>query len=105
MIDGYEGADGEFCMQMTATSLLSAENADSFEFAAFPNPTNGMVTIESPEALQNVALVNVLGQRVKEWNFTSAERFEFDASGMEPGMYLLQATSGDKVSTLKLIVE
>lgn len=105
MIDGYEGADGEFCMQMTATSLLSAENVDAFEFAAFPNPTNGMVTIESPEALQNVALVNVLGQRVKEWNFTSAERFEFDASGMEPGMYLLQATSGDKVSTLKLIVE
>ncbi len=105
MIDGYEGADGEFCMQMTATSLLSTDNADEFEFSAYPNPTNGMVTIESPVSLENVALINVLGQRVKEWNITSAERFEFNTNDVEPGVYLLQAMSEGKVSTLKLIVE
>ena len=105
MIDGYAGVDGEFCMQMTATSLLSTNNSDEFEFNAFPNPTNGMVTVESPVSLENVALVNVLGQRVKEWNITSAERFEFNTNDVEPGVYLIQAMSEGKVSTLKLIVE
>jgi len=105
MVDGYEGADGEFCMQMTMTSPLSTNDADEFEFNAYPNPTNGMVTIESPVSLENVALVNVLGQRVKEWNITSAERFEFNTNDVEPGVYLLQAMSEGKVSTLKLIVE
>lgn len=105
MIDGFAGVDGEFCMQMTTTSLVSTNNSDEFEFNAYPNPTNGMVTVESPVSLENVALVNVLGQRVKEWNITSAERFEFNTNDVEPGVYLLQAMSEGKVSTLKLIVE
>lgn len=105
MIDGYAGVDGEFCMQMTATSLLATDNSDEFEFSAYPNPTNGMVTIESPVSLENVTLVNVLGQRVKQWNIISAERFEFNTNDVEPGVYLLQAMSEGKVSTLKLIVE
>jgi len=105
MVDGFEGAVGEFCMQMTLTDVLSLSNQSDFEFKAYPNPTNGMVTIESPVSLENVALMNVLGQRVKEWNITSAGRFEFDTNNVEPGVYLLQAMSEGKVSTLKLIVE
>ncbi|MGB6035116.1 MAG: T9SS type A sorting domain-containing protein [Cryomorphaceae bacterium] len=105
MVDGFDGEEGDFCMQMTMTSALSSNNADAFEFSAYPNPTNGMVTVESPVSLENVALINVLGQRVKEWNITSAERFEFNTNDVEPGVYLLQAMSEGKVSTLKLIVE
>lgn len=105
MVDGFDGEEGDFCMQMTATSLLSIDNTDEFEFSAYPNPANGMVTVESPVSLENVALVNVLGQRVKEWNITTAERFEFNTNDVEPGVYLLQAMSEGRVSTLKLIVE
>ncbi|MFT5596612.1 MAG: hypothetical protein ACI8QH_001411, partial [Flammeovirgaceae bacterium] len=39
------------------------------------------------------------------WNIISAERFEFNTNDVEPGVYLLQAMSEGKVSTLKLIVE
>jgi hypothetical protein len=105
MVDGYDGADGEFCLQMTMTDFLSTSDRSAFDFSAYPNPTNGMVTIESPVSLENVTLVNVLGQRVKEWNITSAERFELNTSDIEPGVYLIQAMSEGKVSTLKLIVE
>jgi hypothetical protein len=90
---------------MTMTDFLSTSDRSAFDFSAYPNPTNGMVTIESPVSLENVTLVNVLGQRVKEWNITSAERFEFNTSDVEPGVYLIQAMSEGKVSTLKLIVE
>lgn len=105
MIDGYEGADGEFCMQMTMTSALSTENAEVFELNAYPNPTNGWVSIESPVSLENVSLFNVIGQRVKAWNDISAERFEFNTNDLESGVYLLQATSGNRMTTLRLIVE
>lgn len=105
MVDGYEGADGEFCMQMTMTDFLSTSNQSEFEFSAFPNPSNGMVTVEAPVSLENVTLINVLGQHIKAWNITSAARFEFNTNDVEPGVYLLQATSEGKVSTLKLVVE
>jgi hypothetical protein len=105
LVDGYQGADGEFCMQMTLTEFLSVSENSDFEFKAYPNPASDVVVIESPVVLQNVALTNVLGQRVKEWNITNAERFELNTSGMEPGVYLLQATSEGKISTLKLIIE
>jgi len=105
MVDGFEGADGEFCMQMTLTDLLSTSDQSDFVFKAYPNPASDLVTIESPVALSNVTLINVLGQRVKEWNIISTERFEFDTNDIESGVYLLQAQSEGKVSTLKLIVE
>jgi len=105
MIDGYQGADGEFCMQMTMTSALSTDDAEVFELNAYPNPTNGWVSIESPVSLENVSLFNVIGQRVKAWNDISAERFEFNTNDLESGVYLLQATSGNRMTTLRLIVE
>ncbi|MEM9052107.1 MAG: T9SS type A sorting domain-containing protein [Bacteroidota bacterium] len=105
MIDGFDGADGEFCMQMTLTDILSTSNQSDFEFKAYPNPASDIVVIESPITLSNVSLINVLGQRVKEWNISSAERFEFDTNDIESGVYLLQAQSEGKLSTLKLIIE
>ena len=105
MIDGFDGADGEFCMQMTLTDILSTSDQSDFEFKAYPNPASDLVTIESPITLSNVSLINVLGQRVKEWNISSAERFEFDTNDIESGVYLLQAQSEGKTSTLKLIIE
>ncbi|MCH2214713.1 MAG: T9SS type A sorting domain-containing protein [Flavobacteriales bacterium] len=105
MVDGFEGADGEFCMQMTLTDILSTLNQSDFEFKAYPNPASDLVVIESPIALSNVSLINVLGQVVKEWNMSSAQRFEVATNDIESGVYLLQAQSEGKVSTLKLIIE
>ncbi len=105
MVDGYEGAQGEFCMQMTMTSAMSVEDQSAFEFNAYPNPTTGLVVVESGLQLNQVNLMNVLGQTVKQWSLNGAERFEFDASDVEAGVYLLQVRSGEKFSTLKLIVE
>ncbi len=94
----------------TDVSNCQAPNSSSQEFPEnqiqiFPNPTTGLVMIKSGLQLDQVHLMNVLGQTVKQWSLNGAERFEFDASDVEAGVYLLQVRSGNKFSTLKLIVE
>ncbi len=105
MIDGYEGDSGEFCVGMTNNGPDAVNDVESFSFSAYPNPTQGMLTVESVEIIDALTLLNVLGQKVKGWTFNAAQSVEVDTRDIPAGIYILQAGSKGKMSIHKVVVE
>ena len=66
----------------------------------YPNPSNGQVTVEA-EALERVALYNVLGQLVAEAQ-ASGDQVTLDLRKLSSGLYLLHIETSSKVCAKKL---
>lgn len=64
---------------------LSVTDVSQNRFKMYPNPTSGLVTIESTEALKKVAVYNTLGQEVWKGTTTTLE-----LSGLDQGVYVVQ---------------
>lgn len=105
MIDGYQDANGQFCLQFTGQEPDAVTNRNAFEFDVYPNPSSDRIFVEAPKAVEAAVLVNVLGQQVREFQFTASNRLELDVNGLDMGIYVLQLRSGNEVSTTKILVD
>ena len=83
-----------------AIDLTSADENQALDFKLYPNPTNGLITIEL-EGLQKVMVYNALGQALisKEAN---GDALQLDLSGFENGLYWVKVMTqnGKAVKTL-----
>lgn len=69
-------------------NLSEVENS---ALAVFPNPSTGEMTISMLTGkLENVTLINSLGQELFSWKDLSSESFVIDISGFADGAYFLQ---------------
>jgi hypothetical protein len=59
------------------------------EFSMFPNPTNGLVRILGPAALQFVQVSAPNGTRVMEWSGVAARDLVLDVSCLPAGVYFV----------------
>ena len=84
-----------------AASVTSFSNAS---VKMYPNPSAGSFTIESVKNIENVVIMNSVGQVVlsSEVNNNS---FNFNNSNLAKGVYVVQVSIEGVVSTAKLIVE
>ncbi len=105
MIDGYLDSEGQFCVQFTAQNPINVKNPNAFDFEVFPNPSAERFFVNAPQAVEAASLINVLGQEVRAFQFTAANRLELEVSGLDAGIYILQLRSGDKFSSAKVVVE
>jgi hypothetical protein len=105
MVDGYQNADGEFCMQMTQNMPDGIEEFSAFDFTVYPNPSNGFVFVESDEIVEAAMLMDVTGKQVAEWSFTASQRVELNLESVSSGIYVLQLRNGRSISTTRLVVE
>ncbi len=88
--------DGDF--------FLGTNEFDGSDFAMYPNPTEGVVTIEigTSQIIESIRVYSILGQEVLlvTPQQTSAT---LDASGLTAGTYLVQITVNGKTTMRKLI--
>jgi hypothetical protein len=106
MIDGYENAQGQFCMQFTAQAPDAVGNVYGFDFDVYPNPANDRMFVETGEAVEAATLTNVIGQEVRAYQFGTSERLELNVAGLDAGIYILQLrTSDNAFSTAKVVIE
>ena len=84
------------------TCNLSVDDFALNAISIFPNPTNGVVTFKNIEQDYNVAVFNMLGQKVKEETI-SATTNTMDVSNLATGTYFIKFNGVDAV--LKLIKE
>ncbi len=87
-------------------------DAPSFNgaFNVYPNPSNGLVTIEITGNTQpvTVGVYNMVGQLIIETSLDANQAQQVDLSGAQGGIYLvrvIEVNTGNLVATCKLIVQ
>lgn len=95
------GAHECVCGEMTSTNDLN-----KVAFNMYPNPTNGILTIETEENLHGLDIFNIAGQNVKSQTYATYGMASVDLSDMKPGIYTVSlAFKNNKISIQKLIVQ
>lgn len=71
------------------------------EFHIYPNPTKGLINIDSPKRIDEIQLYNLAGVLIQSY-LNVEKQINLD---VESGIYLLQISSGDEHITKKVIVQ
>ena len=83
-------------------TTVSTEDFNSIAVKVYPNPTNDIVTIETPETLEQYEVYNVLGQQIQKGIFNGNS--QVNLHGVTAGTYFVKVTTqkGD-VATVKVV--
>lgn len=73
-------------------------------FQAYPNPTNGLFTVNLSAKADEILLTDELGRVISSQNNVNAPTTQFDLSKEINGVYLLKVRMGDAVETQKIVL-
>jgi len=68
----------------------------------YPNPTNGLVMIESKEPVKSISIYNTMGQIIFTGNYNTTNS-TLDLSGYNSGMYIIKVQADNSIYTLKVL--
>ncbi|MCD2260539.1 DUF7619 domain-containing protein [Psychroserpens luteolus] len=85
----------------TAFENLSVEESEINTVSIYPNPTNGLITIDSKLVIKSVRLYDVQGRKVQD--FIISENQTIDISNVSKGVYLLEIRTDSGISNLKIL--
>ena len=96
-----------YCGQDESSITINVKNSTDvdeygFEAKIYPNPTNGIVTIEA-ESLQRLTVVNVLGQIMYNHE-TEGDYAQIEMSQFGTGTYLIRIQTGNGVAMKRVNV-
>ena len=83
-------------------TLLSTNDNVIEGFSFYPNPTNGILNLDSINSIDDVAIYNLLGQQVLGQNI-NATSAQLDTSALATGAYLMKVTVNGQEGTYKII--
>jgi hypothetical protein len=95
---GWHGGVDNFSLDY----VLSTDDNQISGFSMTPNPANEIVTVSAQNQIQNVALYNILGQKVLEVN-PNAFTQEINIATLKAGVYIVNVTSDEQVGSYRLI--
>jgi len=88
---------------------LNSENDIALDIAIYPNPTNGLFTIDTNGLyqLENIKIYSIDGKQVYDNNFfVEQSKKEIDLGNQTKGLYFVEITSKNKSKVIrKLIIE
>ena len=89
------------CLSLTTYNF----SAQELNVLLYPNPTNGIVTINTwgSNGINQLVIFNSIGQEVFSKNF-SEPLITTDLKGVRPGIYYAMVTAGEKRFTQKVIL-
>ncbi len=72
----------------------------------FPNPTNGMLTVQVPpdESITTIQLIGGMGEVGYEWREQALERLMLELPAVAPGRYLIRIVGLEKVWSSPVIL-
>ncbi|QQU00876.1 T9SS type A sorting domain-containing protein [Myroides odoratus] len=81
---------------------LSTEKFNKPTFSVYPNPTKGIVYIDTQELLNQYFVYDLAGKQVLYGNFTSDNKFNLET--LQKGIYLVKiTTTNGKYETVKIV--
>ena len=88
----------------TLQSTTGVKELNTTAFTVYPNPSNGLVTINSSEVITKLTVINVLGETVKSITVES-KQVMMDISDLKSNVYFLQITGAKNQTSIKKIVK
>ncbi len=83
--------DNHFAESWSAEFPVSVEDIVLSDILVYPNPTQGLLTIESVETpIETVELVNLIGQTVKSQTFAKVSQAQLSFPKLVSGIYILR---------------
>ncbi len=79
------------------------EELSSNDFSIYPNPTSGLLFVNSNVILNDVKVFNLLGELVFQ-KYPFSNEFEFDLSFLGPGIFLVYVSSDSSINTSKIVI-
>ena len=90
-----------------AEEISGQENLQDTKLVAYPNPTSGILTVESSfteEETYTIELINASGQIMLNQKINViGGKFDIDMSDVSSGLYLLQIRTGRTVQSIRVI--
>ena len=110
MVDGYQGASGEFGISITEIMSTSTEAVvdQNNEIKLYPNPSNGQFMLEwNGEEIDDaqIAILSITGQMVHQQKANASGQQEIDLSGIAKGLYLVQIKTEERIVSKKLTIQ
>ncbi|AFL81146.1 hypothetical protein Aeqsu_1663 [Aequorivita sublithincola DSM 14238] len=102
--ENSRGLDDYWVFKTTPAILGVAKNTFGPSLSAYPNPTNGRITIKLGESFSaiNVIINNMLGQVVSSTNYQNTNTLDVEINGAA-GIYLATVKTNDgKQATIKI---
>lgn len=109
LCDNPVGSDSEtlqFTTPLTGFVTLSSNDFNlqaSYKISIFPNPTNGLLTIASKDAITAIDVFDHLGRKVNQ--FSAIQNNQIDLSHLEDGIYFVEIENTTTKVVKKLILK
>jgi len=79
------------------------KNTDKIEAIAFPNPSNGVFSIQSTETVYKVSLINTLGKNIAIESIYNNGYIQINASNVLYGQYIVKLETSKGIKLYKVI--
>ena len=96
--------DNNLASSWVASNTLETNdfNLNSSNIIAFPNPVNATVTLQSPQIMDSIEVIDFLGKTITKQNVNETS-LKFDMSLYSSGLYFIKIDSGNSSQTIKVI--
>jgi len=84
------------------TPALSIDDFETLGFKYFPNPVKNNLTLKANQNIQNISVVNMLGQEVLRISPNTLES-NLDMNGLNTGSYFVKVTINNATETIRVV--
>lgn len=95
--------DADVFLAKINSGFVGIEDVNADYFAMYPNPSSGMVRIESQYQIEKISMYNSMGTRVLEAEIDN-KKAELDLSSYSNGIYFLTIQNENNTISKKLIL-
>lgn len=102
-IAAYEESEWHDYFDTIIDDCSKVPELDEQMASVYPNPTNGTLCIEA-ESIETISIYNMLGEKLYE-AVANGNRFEYDFSPYEPGVYIVRIQTDKGTATKRVVVK
>lgn len=89
---------------VTVSVTLGVNEFSNSNFSIYPNPTDGLITLEHTGIISDITVSNLMGQDILNLS-PQASKVEVDLSSFAKGVYLVTVSANRYIKTIRIIRE
>jgi len=82
-----------------------APDLSEINFSLYPNPSNGIFTLQSDEEITSIEICNTLGETIFNQQISKSSNHLIDLSSQSKGIYFVKIMIGGKSAVQKLVIQ